>query len=140
MENIDNNKSMSDDSDTDDKKNYSNDDKYEDNENEEEKVKEIDIITEIDNKEKNTNKEELKDLKNKIDNLKKEISKLLGEEKYKYIMDIFSPGIEGKKQEEVNDIIENFIKENSNDKNKEKFYDISLLFILECQYYKMQKK
>ena len=139
LENIDNNKSMSDDSDTDDKKNYSNDDKYEDNENEEEKVKEIDIITEIDNKEKNTNKEELKDLKNKIDNLKKEISKLLGEEKYKYIMDIFSPGIEGKKQEEVNDIIENFIKENSNDKNKEKFYDISLLFILECQYYKMQK-
>ena len=142
MENIDNNKTISDDdnNDSDDKNYFSNDDKYEENEDEEEKIKEIDLNNEKEDDEKIAVKDELSELRKKIDNLKKEISKLIGEEKYKYIMEICSAGIEGTKQEEVNDIIENFIKENSNNENKEKIYDIPLLFILECQYYKMQKK
>ena len=142
LENIDNNKTISDDdnNDSDDKNYFSNDDKYEENEDEEEKIKEIDLNNEKEDDEKIAVKDELSESRKKIDNLKKEISKLIGEEKYKYIMEICSAGIEGTKQEEVNDIIENFIKENSNNENKEKIYDISLLFILECQYYKMQKK
>ena len=143
LENIDNNESISDVSEDDDKKNYSNDDKYEDNDDEEENakeiVKEIDTNVEKDVNEKHIFNEELNDLKNRIDNLKKEISNLIGEEKYKYIYEIYSTGIEGKNPEEVTEIIENFIKENSNDENKEKFYDVMKLFLLECQYYKMQK-
>ena len=143
LENIDNNESISDVSEDDDKKNYSNDDKYEDNDDEEENakeiVKEIDTNVEKDANEKHIFNEELNDSKNRIDNLKKEISNLIGEEKYKYIYEIYSTGIEGKNPEEVTEIIENFIKENSNDENKEKFYDVMKLFLLECQYYKMQK-
>ena len=139
IENVDNNESISDNSNTDDKNYFSNDDKYEENEDGEEKVKEIDMNKEIEEKENNEYKIELCEQKNKIENLKKKISELIGEEKYKYIMDICSAGIKDRKQEEVNEIIEKFIKDNSNDENKEKFYDISLLFILECQYYKMQK-
>ena len=143
LENIDNNESISDVSEDDDKKNYSNDDKYEDNDDEEENakeiVKEIDTNVEKDVNEKHIFNEELNDLKNRKDNLKKEISNLIGEEKYKYIYEIYSTGIEGKNPEEVTEIIENFIKENSNDENKEKFYDVMKLFLLECQYYKMQK-
>ena len=142
LENIDNNKSISDDnnSESDNKDYFSDDDKYEENENEEEKIKEIDINNEKEDDEKNESKDELSELKKKIDNLKKEISKLLGEEKYNYIIDICSAGIEGTNQEVVDEIIENFIKENSTAENKEKIYEISLLFILECKYYKMQKK
>ena len=144
LDNVDNNISISDVSEEDDdKKNYSNDDKYEDNEEEEENEKEIvkEINTEIekDGNEKNNDNKELNDLKNRIDKLKKEIPKLIGEENYKYIREICSIGIERKNQEEVTEKIENFIKENSNDKNKDKFYDVMKLFLLECQYYKMQK-
>ena len=131
IQNIDNNKSISDDNDDGDKNYFSNDDKYEENEDGEEKVEEIDI--------KNENNDKLNELKNKIQFLKKEISQLLGEEKYKYIMEICSAGIKDTDQDEVNEKIEKFIKENSNENNKEKFYDITQLFISECQYYKMQK-
>ena len=53
-------------------------------------------------------------------------------------MEIVSSGIKDNKQEGVGGKIENFINENSNDNNKEQFYNIFLLFILECQYYKIQ--
>ena len=131
IHNIDNNKSISDDNDDGDKNYFSNDDKYEENEEGEEKVEEIDIKME--------NNDRLNELKNKIQFLKKQISQLLGEEKYKYIMEICSAGIKDTDQDEVNEKIEKFIKENSNENNKEKFYDITQLFISECQYYKMQK-
>ena len=55
-------------------------------------------------------------------------------------MDILSIGIkDDKKQEEVNDKIEKFIKENNQNNNEEKLYDILSLFILECQYYKKKE-
>ena len=113
----------------------------EEKESDEEKVKEIDGINNIEKeKEKNEMNDELNNLKKRIEDLKKDIPKLIGEEKYKYIMEIFSTGIKDINQEEVSEKIENFIKENSNDKNKEQFYNtISLLFILECQLYNKQK-
>ena len=131
IHNIDNNKSISDENDDGDKNYFSNDDKYEENEEGEEKVEEIDIKME--------NNDKLNELRNKIQFLKKQISQLLGEEKYKYIMEICTAGIKDIDQDEVNEKIEKFIKENSNENNKEKFYDITQLFISECQYYKMQK-
>ena len=149
IQNLDNNESISNDSysDNDGKKYHSNDDKYEENESleekesDEEKVKEIDDINNIEKeKEKNEMNDELNNLKKRIEDLKKDIPKLIGEEKYKYIMEIFSTGVKDINQEEVSEKIENFIKENSNDKNKEQFYNtISLLFILECQLYNKQK-
>ena len=144
IQNIDNNESITDDSNSDDKNFYSNDDKYEknesseENEDGEEKVKEIDINNEENKIEKEETNEEINILKNRIKNLKNEISKLIGEEKYKYIMEICSMGVKGINQEDVCVKIENFIKENSNNENKEKFYNISLLFISECQLYKLQ--
>ena len=144
IQNIDNNESITDDSNSDDKDFYSNDDKYEknesseENEDGEEKVKEIDINNEQNEIEKEETNEEINILKNRIKNLKNEISKLIGEEKYKYIMEICSMGVKGINQEDVCEKIENFIKENSNNENKEKFYNISLLFISECQLYKLQ--
>ena len=144
IQNIDNNESITDDSNSEDKNFYSNDDKYEknesseENEDGEEKVKEIDINNEQNEIEKEETNEEINILKNRIKNLKNEISKLIGEEKYKYIMEICSMGVKGINQEDVCEKIENFIKENSNNENKEKFYNISLLFISECQLYKLQ--
>ena len=144
IQNIDNNESITDDSNSDDKNFYSNDDKYEknesseENEDGEEKVKEIDINNEQNEIEKEETNEEINILKNRIKNLKNEISKLIGEEKYKYIMEICSMGVKNINKEDVSNKIENFIKENSNNENKEKFYNISLLFISECQLYKLQ--
>ena len=55
-------------------------------------------------------------------------------------MKISSEGIKNnKKQEEVNDKIENFIKENIKGSNEEQLYNILSLFILEYQLYKKQK-
>ena len=142
IQNIDNNESISDDNNSDDKNYYSNDDKYEKNESGEENddgdenVK-VDINIEQNEKEEETN-DELNNLKNRIEVLKKEISKLLGEEKYKYIMEICSMGVKNLNQKDVSNKIENFIKENSNNENKEQLYKISLLFILECELYNMQ--
>ena len=50
--------------------------------------------------------EELNKLKNRIEDLKKDIPKLIGEEKYKYIMEIFSAGVKDINQEEVSEKIE----------------------------------
>ena len=141
IENIDNNKSMSEDNDESNKNYLSNDDKEEDEDSEEEeKVKEIEITLEKDEKDKNKIKEKLNGLESKIEVSKKEILNLIGEEKYKYLMEIVSSGIKDNKQEEVKNKIENFINENSNDNNKEQFHNIFLLFILECQYYKIQNE
>ena len=141
IENIDNNKSMSEDNDESYKNYLSNDDKEEDEDSEEEeKVKEIEITIEKDEKDKNKIKEKLNGLESKIEEFKKEILNLIGEEKYKYLMEIVSSGIKDNKQEGVGGKIENFINENSNDNNKEQFYNIFLLFILECQYYKIQNE
>ena len=141
IENIDNNKSMSEDNDESNKNYLSNDDKEEDEDSEEEeKVKEIEITIEKDEKDKNKIKEILNGLESKIEPHKKEILNLIGEEKYKYLMEIVSSGIKDNKQEEVKNKIENFIIENSNDNNKEQIYNIFLLFILECQYYKIQNE
>ena len=141
IENIDNNKSMSEDNDESYKNYLSNDDKEEDEDSEEEeKVKEIEITIEKDEKDKNKIKEKLNGLESKIEEFKKEILNLIGEEKYKYLMEIVSSGIKDNKQEGVGGTIENFINENSNDNNKEQIYNIFLLFILECQYYKIQNE
>ena len=137
IQNIDNNKSISDESDNEDKNYFSDDDKYED---EEEKVKEINIMKDKDEEEKKKLEDELNQDKEKIEKLKKEIAKLIGEEKYKYIMEICSSGIKDKKQEEAAELLEKFINENCNEENKEKIFEIQLLFNLELQYYKKQLK
>ena len=152
--NIDNNKSMSSEEEKDDNKYFSDNDKSNnesENENEEEeKVTEIDEKNinvdeniDMDNieEEKTNIKNDLISMKTKIDYLKQELPKFIGEEKYKYIMEICSIGIkDDTKQKEVNDKIEQFIKENKKTDNEEKLYDIMQLFILECQYFKKQEK
>ena len=88
-------------------------------------------------------KKELDQLKERIDYLKEDIPKLIGEEKFKNILEIYSVGIKDEsKQAEVNEKIENFIKENKfeNKSDDEKLYNIFSLFILECQYYKKEKE
>ena len=63
-------------------------------------------------KKKTSLKKELLDLKTKIDKLKENIQKLIGEEKYKYIIEISSIGIkDDSMQEEVKIKIESFIKD-----------------------------
>ena len=91
-------------------------------------------------KKKTSLKKELLDLKTKIDKLKENIQKLIGEEKYKYIIEISSIGIkDDSMQEEVKIKIEKFIKDNSVG-NEDEMYEILLLFIYECQYYKKQQQ
>ena len=149
--NIDNNISASsDDEINSNKENFSEDDKSnEENSNEDEyekeKVIEIDenndnveetiIITNSQMKEKKNLMTELKELKQKIDKLKENISKLIGDEKFKYIINLCSKGVKDNSQNEMVKI-EEFINNNSVNDNKEKFYDIIQLFILEFQYNK----
>ena len=153
LKNIDNNKSMSSEEEEKDKNKYFSDNDKSNNESEneeEEKVMEIDEANENDEEnidienieeEKTNLKNELEKDKSKIDFLKKNISQLIGEEKYKYVMEILSIGIkDDSKQEEVNDKIDKFIKENTNQDNEEKLYDIFSLFISEFQYYKRKEK
>ena len=84
---------------------------------------------------------ELKEQKEKIDKLKEAIPKLIGEEKYNYIMELCSIGVrDNSKQEEMNDKIEQFVKDNCVNGNEEKMCDIYQLFIFECQYYKKQEQ
>jgi NIMA (never in mitosis gene a)-related kinase len=87
-------------------------------------------------------KSDLNESKKIIEKLKKDLLKLLGEEKYKNIMDICSKGIKDeKKQEEVNEKIDKFIKDNRSDNiSDEKLYDIYQLFILQCQCYIKEKQ
>ena len=158
--NLDNNKSMSscEEDENDNVNNNENSNEESDNAEEKETVTAIDNEEEVENddndndinidkdnnndkdEEKSRLKKELEELKGKIDNKKKEILKLIGEEKYDYIMKISSEGIkDDKKQEEVGGEIEKFIKENIKDSNEGELYNIYSLFILECQLYKKQE-
>jgi serine/threonine protein kinase len=151
--NIDNNKSISSgEEEKDNNKYFSDDDKA----NEEEDAEEVEKVVEIDNNEnaeenivadkeeieenKANLKKELESTKKDIDRLKEELPKIIGEEKYEYVMKIVSIGAkDGSKQEEVNEKIVQFIKDNIKNNNEEKLFDIMKLFILECQYYKKQE-
>ena len=88
--------------------------------------------------------DEINILKAKINSLKEDLPKLIGEDKYQYIMNIFSNGIkDDSKKEEVNEQIDKFIKENSVDNNNsfnQNLYNIYSLFILECQLNKKEKE
>ena len=153
--NLDNNKSSSEDEmDNDNKCLSENDKSNEDSDNEEEKENVVEIEENNDNggdcaaiksnitedKKKNLRKE-LKEQKEKIDKLKGAITKLIGEEKYKYIMELCSIGVrDNSKLEEMNDKIIQFINENCVNGNEGQMYDIYQLFILECQYYKKQEQ
>jgi coenzyme F420-reducing hydrogenase alpha subunit len=122
------------------------------NEDEKEEVVEIDeknakgidtvtIKTNITEDKKKKIIKELKEQKEKIDKLKEAIPKLIGEEKYNYIMELCSIGVrDNSKQEEMNDKIEQFVKDNCVNGNEEKMCDIYQLFIFECQYYKKQEQ
>ena len=151
--NIDNNKSISSGEEEKDNNKYFSDD---DKSNEEEDAEEVKKVVEIDNNEnaeenivldkdeieenKANLKKELESTKNDIDRLKEELPKIIGEEKYEYVMKIVSIGAkDGSKQEEVNEKIVQFIKDNIKNNNEEKLFDIMKLFILECQYYKKQE-
>ena len=151
--NIDNNKSISSGEEEKDNNKYFSDD---DKSNEEEDAEEVEKVVEIDNNEnaeenivldkdeieenKANLKKELESTKNDIDRLKEELPKIIGEEKYEYVMKIVTIGAkDGSKQEEVNEKIVQFIKDNIKNNNEEKLFDIMKLFILECQYYKKQE-
>jgi len=149
--NIDNNISISSEEETNcNQINFSEDDKSNEESNnedeyEKEKVIEIDenndnaeetiIITSNQMKEKKNLMTELKELKQKIDKLKDNISQLIGDEKFKYIIKLCSIGVKDNSQEEIVKI-EEFINNNCANDNKEKLFDIIQLFILECQYNK----
>jgi len=92
-------------------------------------------------KEKKYLKKELENSKVKIDNLKKDIILLIGEDKFKEIEKIISIGIkDNTKSEEINTKIEIFIKDNfPENMDKEKMYNIFRFFILQTQYYKKQQ-
>ena len=157
LNNIDNNNSISsDEEEKDDNKYFSDNDNKsneedEDRDEEEEKVTEIggnndnaqENVTDFNNdnneEEKANLKRDLKILKDIIDGLKEELPKLIGDEKYKYVMEIVSNGVKDSQQEEVNEKIEKFIKENTKNDNEEQLYNIFKLFILEGQYYKKQE-
>jgi len=149
--NIDNNVSVSSEDEINcNKENFSEDNKSNEecsneDEYEKEKVIEIDenndnveetiIITNSQMKEKKHLMEELKEFKQKIDKLKENISKLIGDEKFKYIMKLCSTGVNDDSQNKMVKI-EEFINNNCVNENKEKLCDIMQLFILECQYNK----
>lgn len=158
IENIDNNKSLSSCEEDEKGNEIVQEDSVEESDNAEEKetvtainnekeeqMNDDNIDTEKDNNENNEEEKaglakELEELKVKIENLKEKILKLIGKEKYDYIMKISSEGVkDNNKKEEVNDKIEQFIKENTKDGNMEELFDIFQLFIFECQFYKKQE-
>ena len=154
--NLDNNKSISSEDEMDNtNKCFSENDKSNedsDNENDKENVVEIDekndiwgdnatIKTNINEDKKKNLRKELKEQKEKLDKLKEAITKLIGQENYKYIMELCSIGVRDiSKQEEMNDKIMQFINDNCVKGNEGQMYDILQLFILECQYYKKQEQ
>ena len=144
--NVDDNKSVdSGEEKNDDNKYFSDNEDNCDNSKEETRFTKIgdDSDNEEDNKavKKENLTNDLKEIKAKIDILKNNILKLIGEEKNKQINELMYSGIEDdSKQEEINEKIEQFIKGNCTDNNEEKMYDILSLFILECQYKKKQEQ
>ena len=144
--NVDDNKSVdSGEEKNDDNKYFSDNEDNGDNSKEETRVTKIGDDSDNEEENKAVKKEnltnDLKEIKAKIDILKNNILKLIGEEKYKQINELMYSGIEDdSKQEEINEKIEQFIKGNCTDNNEEKMYDILSLFILECQYKKKQEQ
>ena len=144
--NVDDNKSVdSGEEKNDDNKYFSDNEENGDNSKEETRVTKIGDDSDNEEENKAVKKENLtnylKEIKAKIDILKNNILKLIGEEKYKQINELMYSGIEDdSKQEEINEKIEQFIKGNCTDNNEEKMYDILSLFILECQYKKKQEQ
>ena len=144
--NVDDNKSVdSGEEKNDDNKYFSDNEENGDNSKEETRVTKIGDDSDNEEENKAVKKEnltnDLKEIKAKIDILKNNILKLIGEEKYKQINELMYSGIEDdSKQEEINEKIEQFIKGNCTDNNEEKMYDILSLFILECQYKKKQEQ
>ena len=144
--NVDDNKSVdSGEEKNDDNKYFSDNEDNGDNSKEETRVTKIGDDSDNEEENKAVKKEnltnDLKEIKAKIDILKNNILKLIGEEKNKQINDLMYNGIEDdSKQEEINEKIEQFIKGNCTDNNEEKMYDILSLFILECQYKKKQEQ
>ena len=141
--NADDNKSVDSGEEKDDKNKYLSDN--EDDGEENTRVTKVGDDSENEEENKAVKKEnltnDLKEIKAKIDILKNNILKLIGEEKYKQAKDLMSSGIEDdSKQEEINEKVEQFIKGNCTDNNEEKMYDILSLFILECQYKKKQEQ
>ena len=92
--------------------------------------------------EKKDLKDDLKHLGSKIENIKEELKKSYGKEKYDQITKIFETEINKQtKSEEVNNEIETFIKQNPLKDNKlQKSYDIYSLYIFKSQYAKKEKK
>ena len=144
--NADDNKSVdSGEEKNDDNKYFSDNEENGDNTKEETRVTKIGDDSDNEEENKAVKKEnltnDLKEIKAKIDILKNNILKLIGEEKNKQINELMYSGIEDdSKQEEINEKIEQFIKGNCTDNNEEKMYDILSLFILECQYKKKQEQ
>ena len=100
----------------------------------------INEFNELDNiEDENSNLEnELENLKKKIDNYKEGIVKLIGEEKFRQVVEIYTIGIKDDSQKEkVSKDLEDFIESNSSENlDKEQMYKILSLFILECEYYR----
>ena len=84
----------------------------------------------------------MENLKEKIEKLKKDISKLIGEEKLKELIKIYSIGIkDDSKKQLVSEKLQIYIEKNfAKRKDKNKIYDIFPLFILECEYYDKTKE
>ena len=112
---------------------------------EEENVKEI-KENHFQNKLKNTNgkqienkinilNNEIQNLKEKVHNSKDEMLQLIGDNDYKFIMNLYNIGI--KEQNKTDDIyqkIEDFVNKNYSTEKKDKFNDCYLLLIsLDCQ-------
>ena len=137
----DNNKYFSDDDKTNEEADDEEVEKVIEIENNNENMEENDVEDKNEIEEKKTNlKKELETTKNDIDRLKEELPKIIGKEKYEYVMKIVSIGAkDGNKQEEVNEKIVQFINDNIKNNNEEKLFDIMKLFILECQLYKKQE-
>ena len=110
---------------------------------EQEKVEEIKESNNIDNKLYNNNiqiskkqeelNNEISSLKEKIKEIKKKIFNLIGEDDYKFIMDLFENKInninEQNKNDEICEEIENFSNNKYSPEKKEKFFDYYLLLV-----------
>ena len=84
---------------------------------------------------KNIISNEIHNLKEKVQNSKDEMQQLIGDNDYKYIMNLYNIGI--KDQNKIDDIyqkIEDFVDKNYSKEKKEKFNNCYLLLVsLDCQ-------
>ena len=85
---------------------------------------------------------ELEKTKKLINNLKEDIVKLIGEEKFQQAVNIYTIGIKDDSQKEkVIEDLNSFVERNSSKNcDKEKIYNILQIFLLECEYYKKKEQ